>query len=280
MNVSSFLDQEYAFTDRVKAWMDEARAIKAYCEEKERPLPLPLQMLFSESTPALLPPPAPKIQPFEQPKPRLWFNKSTTQEKRLSRREVATYVKPEPPDYGPKPHSVPPDWVPVPLSKATVGNLMLYILSQARSPLTGAELHAELRRFRPNTGQSTLHMTLQTLAEEGSAMRGEDGWRLGRPAGGTLVGDRLWTPLVQARSFDRSSIRSEAVLRVLAVNRSLSVAQITHCLQNVDWLKVPIDSNLIKADLRTLSKEGKVRKEGVEWLLNDEKEATSIEATS
>jgi len=186
----------------------------------------------------------------------------------LSSKEKLAFKVPPMPDYGIRPEAAGGDWVAVPLKAASVANLLLFILNSANGrPLSSTDLEFGLAEYREKSGSSTISMTLKKLVEEKYIAGDSRGWQLIRDVGGIISGDRLWVPLNQLRSTDKAAVRREVILSALRLNGTMPNFVIARCLQECEWLTVPVSPYTVKSDMRIMFKEGFVCKDGLQWRL-------------
>jgi len=171
----------------------------------------------------------------------------------------------------PVPPGIDPEWISVPVDKASAGGLMLAMLRAASTPVRPRDILRFLSQHLPETVQGTISNLGTRLSAEGVIERDEDGWKLLKPelAGG-IIGGRLWGPLEAMGRTEVAEHRRAAILHILHNEKSgLQTVQLVERLRTYPWMKAQASKDLLKLDMQLLSKEGKVRHSGnsKKWVL-------------
>lgn len=198
------------------------------------------------------------------------------------RRTMPTPRLPENPDYAP-PEEADFDWVSIKASAASPMAIGMAVLrAHPGHSITSANLNNQIAKIRKIEGGAGY--TILEKLRENKVIEGFNGAWIVKDAskGGVFKGDRLWSPPQHLSEYDWAAIRREGIVELLKVNPALTIAGITKGLTAWEWYRAKVTDDLVKADLRALTKKGLVRRDDAtkEWSLNAEKEVPSEEKTS
>ena len=177
----------------------------------------------------------------------------------FSGRNVPAPPPPRQPNHGPVPPGANSDWVSIIASKASPYAIALAVLRAHEGPISSAQLNAaigDIRKVKGGAGYTVLEPLQKARIIDGN----NSAWHiLNRSLGGILSGEYLWAEPENLNIYDWAAVRREAILILLTENDSLTNAAITKSLEKAKWLKATVTPHLVKADLRSLSKEELVR---------------------
>lgn len=247
-------------------WLEQTLALQKFCESNGVPFPPPeVQELFGFSSLV----PSKNGHPAEgKNTPSKRGARKEKLEKRLRSRRNFDFKIPSMPEYGPRPDGAELDWKAVPLESASSLNLVLYILKKHGGAAASRTINAQLPVLRPGTAESTAHMSLKTLKEEGKITGDYREWQLAQDVQIEIIGQRMWCSPDQLRMHDRAALRREVILDALKLNARMTVADISEMLRRCDWLAgVAVEPNMVKGNMRILGEEGLAEKEGAYWKL-------------
>jgi hypothetical protein len=250
--------------------LDEAEACQQLFLDAGVAIPEPLKRLLAEqaqptSSPASAIPHSQKLEPAPPP---LLLSPQRPRRSWSSRR----HPKPLPmPDHGPVPAGFKPNWISLPASSASPYSLTLAVLrshmNQA-SPISIATLNREVAEIRGLKGSGAAYNVVIRLEKEGLVQKTETGVRLKSDKGGTISGKRLWASQEDLNEYDYAAYRREVILLLLKENPELTTTEIARGLEVCQWVQIPKNKDLVKADMNALEKEGHVlRLENKDWVL-------------
>lgn len=272
MAPKTLFELEMELSSMVTPWLQQASAIQKFCIDVGLPLPPALQPLFSKHSSAergdkypafQTPEEAPQLKP---PKPPILS--ATIKAGPRATPSAFEYQLPNMPDYGPRPAEAADNWKAVPLSSASAANLILYIIKEAGEAAPSSLINAKLPILRPDSGSSTVSMTLLALRTEERIGGSFREWILKKHVPIAVIGQRMWCALEQLRQQDRAALRREVIIEALKINPRMTIAVLSECLRQCEWLRgVAAGSDMVKGDMRILNNDGLVQKEGAFWKL-------------
>jgi hypothetical protein len=265
MAPKTLFDLELELNSMVTPWLQQASAIHKFCIEVGLPLPPALQPLFSKhrsmaSEDDLTRPQQPPVRPS--------VLKAMVKSGPRVTPSAFEYQLPTMPDYGPRPAEAAGDWKAVPLNSASAANLILYIIKEAGGAAPSSLINAKLPILRPDSGSSTVSMTLLALRTEERIGGSFREWTIKKDVPIAVVGQRMWCALEQLRQQDRAALRREVIIEALKINPRMTIAVLSECLRQCEWLRgVAAGPDMVKGDMRILDRDGLVQKEGAFWKL-------------
>jgi hypothetical protein len=170
-------------------------------------------------------------------------------------------IKPlPPPAFENRPSNVPIDWIWVPISEASVSNLVrAFVKSEGR--VTTAGLLDFLQERNPKVGQGTSYNTISRLLKTGQLQRKGDFYRLGEGVGAGIVDSgRLWNAKSGFEPMELAWFRRRQVVRTLQLFGPLQVFQIANVLKASDWIPGAVNKDNIKLDVVTLESQKEIRR--------------------
>jgi hypothetical protein len=208
-------------------------------------------------------PPSPKAKPEAVTTTRSYTRRDT------QKRELAL---PSRPDYGPPPLGGSEEWVAMKAIGASPHALTVAIL-KAYEPIERPKLSSMVAQLRGLKASNAGYNALTHLADKGLAKETEKGWVLiDHTIGGLLNGDILWSPEDQLTFADRASHRREGIILLLELNGGLQSYEISDGLERCGWIRAGKNRNFVKADMRQLEIEDKVKRlEDKTWVLEEVK---------
>jgi hypothetical protein len=169
------------------------------------------------------------------------------------------------------PEGVNPEWVSIPVKKAIASSLVLACLRMNGGTVRVREIVDFVSAILPEIVKGTIANIGTRFVADGTVSRGDEGWvLLKREAAGVIVGDRYWAPSSVMQKQELATHRREAILHTLQTYKSgLQTVQIVERLREFEWVKAPVNKDLLKGDMDVLVVEGKVRHSGnsKKWIL-------------
>jgi hypothetical protein len=232
--VSADIQSEIQAVSSYLRILNEAQECRRFYERAGIPLPMPLLRLLGEAVAAT---------PHEQLA--LKINSPDVDSSRLATR----------------PPEATKDWVSIKAKDASPTTIALAILRDQSEPLRAKEIANLVTSFSPNTVGGSIYNLLNRLAESGDVVNGSDGWILANTgAAGYLSGDYLWAPRLSLTKADLAAHRREAIVHILRNESSMQIMEIVEKLHQWEWVKAPINKDLLKADMPVLEEQGLVRR--------------------
>jgi hypothetical protein len=188
-----------------------------------------------------------------------------------TRRKPSTERKlliPKKPDYGLPPKGA-ETWVALKATGASPHALTVAILKEY-GPIERPRLSNMVSEIRGLKGSNAGYNALTELAKQNLAREiPYQGWILNDDSiGGILKGDILWSPEDQLTPADRAAHRREGILLLLELNGEMLSYEISHSLEQCDWIRAGKNRNFVKADMAQLDREGIVRRlDDKKWIL-------------
>jgi hypothetical protein len=167
------------------------------------------------------------------------------------------------PSLPPSPPEADADWSWIPLTDGAPTSLIKAILRGQNEGMRSKDLYERIRSFGARSSLGSVSNAAVKLQEQGVLERSDDGsWKLLKSeAAGIIHEGHLWGPKNTFRPQELAAHRRGAILYVLRINPGgLQLAQITDQLRRMDWIRAPINKDLVKGDMDWLLGERKVRR--------------------
>jgi hypothetical protein len=191
-----------------------------------------------------------------------------------SARSRPTLVIP-PPDVHSKPPEASPDWIFIQADQVTTTALVLAVIREAKRPIRHKEIIARVTKLSPNLPSGSISNVGTRLFGK-IIDRAKEGWTLiDETSAPVLHNGWVWGPAPIFDKQDLAAHRRDAVLHLLGCNSGgLQLVQIVEQLRNCDWVKAPVNKDLLKADLDVLAEAGKIKRRGnsKKWEIAQKKE--------
>jgi hypothetical protein len=165
----------------------------------------------------------------------------------------------------PAPKEAADGWISILASEATVTTVALAFLREAEGErVRSRDLNALVLDVLPSATPGSIANSGTRLSTDGVIDRNDDGWRLLKPDMAAILKDeRLWGPPSIFIHPEIAAHRREAILHILAhYSGGLQTVQIVEQLKGCPWLHAPVNKDILKMDMQTLSGEKKVRRVG------------------
>lgn len=168
-----------------------------------------------------------------------------------------------PPERANRPSEAGRDWIWIGAESAHATSVLLAVLREFTDPVWPKELVEKVHKINPKISAGTL-ANIGTRLSGTLIHRGEEGWVLNkRDAAGVLYDGYLWGPPKIFNKHELAAYRRDAVLHLLRLNpRGLQTVQILDQLKNCEWIKAPVNKELIQDDVEVLFAENKIRRRG------------------
>jgi len=213
--------------------MDDAQAVRNLFESAGLSLPEPLARLFGEATDGV-------------------------NGRSLSLPTLSVRI--------PRPESVPPeareDWIWIPLKDVSPTALLLAVLRRQADVVSSKAVIKELSAFRKGLNPGSIFNIAARLP--GVIERSDNGWKLKDPSFAPILHeDHVWGPASVFGKYELAAHRRLLIRHILAANQSgLQIMQIASQLTQCGQCHAPVTKELVKADVDSMQKEGRVRHRG------------------
>lgn len=175
-----------------------------------------------------------------------------------------------------RPVSASADWIFVPMKQAVETTLVRAFLGAAGGKwMTATAVYTAVAAYKSDVSKGTIANIGTRLAQEEFIERGEDGWRIrdGKPFA-VIADEHLWGSHQLFEKSDAAAYRRAVIAHALrCMPAGLQPTQIVKTVQECcPWYvkQVPINVDVLKADLPTLESAGLSRRVGSKWMRTDE----------
>ena len=155
------------------------------------------------------------------------------------------------------------DWTWIPLAESSPVTLVRALLRVATAPLKSKELYEQANAMGINVSLGTISNAAVRLETQQIIRRDDDGaWLIAKPdQAGVILEEHMWGPQSIFTAQELAAHRREAVLQILGKwPGGLQMVQLTEHLRQLEWLRAPVNKDLVKADLDRLQGENRVRR--------------------
>jgi hypothetical protein len=168
-----------------------------------------------------------------------------------------------PPPQRKRPEGASSEWVWVKIEDCTPTTLITAVLRSAGGGLGSRAAIEAVQKLKPELPSGSIYNSATRLQKEGVIDR-SDGWRLAKPEAAPIIADTvLWGAPATLDKMELAAHRREAILHVLKhFEMGLQVVQLVEQLKNAYWVKAPVNKDLLKADVKVLEHDRKIRKRG------------------
>jgi hypothetical protein len=181
-----------------------------------------------------------------------------------------------PPEKRSPPKEAGADWIAINASDAIVTTVVLAILRNGNGGRTRVkDLNDRVMELLPESTSGSVANAGTRLTTDRVIDRDEEGWRLLKPERAAVLQDGvLWGLVAVFSSQEIAAHRRAAELHVLKQFPSgLQMVQIVEQLKSCEWVRSPVNKDMVKGDVMALLEEKKVRRVGntKKWQLAPEK---------
>jgi hypothetical protein len=168
------------------------------------------------------------------------------------------------------------DWTWIPLAESSPGTLVRALLHVATGPLKSKELYEQINAMGINASLGTVSNAAVRLETQEIIRRDVGGgWVIAKPDQAGIISEgHMWGPQSIFTAQELAAHRREAIIQLLRKwSGGLQMVQLTEQLRQLDWLRAPVNKDLVKADLDRLQGENKVRRalgHSRKWVLVEE----------
>jgi hypothetical protein len=165
------------------------------------------------------------------------------------------------PERPPMPPEAEQHWISIRDKEALPTSVVLAILRKAKGPLRAKDLNARVIEVLPNVLRGSISNIGTRLKDKAIRLTGE-GWEAIAPENaGVLHKGFFWGPPAIFAKQELASHRRDAILHILGhFQTGLQTVQIVDELRKCEWVRAPINKDLVKEDMEILAKLGKVRR--------------------
>ena len=173
-------------------------------------------------------------------------------------------VQISPPRRAREPGEARDDWVSIAVADASPKSLVLAILRGADGALRAKEIASRVQAVSSDVSGGTIANIGTKLDESGVIERSVHGWELiETDEAGILLDGYLWAPAASLSSQELAAHRREAILYLLSGTQvGFQATQLEEQLRNCGWVQAPVNKDQLKADLKVLAAEKKIRRRG------------------
>jgi hypothetical protein len=232
--VSADLQSEIIAVSSYLRLLTEAQDCKRHYEKAGIPLPTPLLRLLGEET---------IISPHEQMS--LKINSPDIDSSRLATR----------------PPEATKDWISIRAKDASPTTIALALLRDQDEPVRAKDLAARVHSILPNTVGGSIYNLLNRLEADGIVSNKDARWTLeNKELAGVLTENYLWAPSDLLTKTDLAAHRREAIVHLLRSESSMQIMEIVDKLHRWEWVKAPVNKDLLKIDMQVLDEQGLARR--------------------
>jgi hypothetical protein len=160
-----------------------------------------------------------------------------------------------------KPPEAGEDWISIRVGDVSPTTVTVAILRAAREPMRAKEVSDRVSELLPMAAGGSIYNLLNRLRDDGAVEHDSRGWYLrDKDVAGILAGGYLWAPKERLAKTDLAAHRREAIVYILRNERYLQVMELVRKLLDWDWVKAPVNKDLLKGDMAILEQEGKVQR--------------------
>ncbi|MGC2193227.1 MAG: hypothetical protein WA628_01040 [Terriglobales bacterium] len=155
------------------------------------------------------------------------------------------------------------DWAWILVKECSPGTLIKVLLRQPKTALRSKELFERINALDVVASLGTVSNAAVRLETQEVITRDPQGaWTLAKSdEAGILYEGYVWGPQSIFTVHELAAHRREAILQILRKwPGGLQMVQLTEHLRQLEWLRAPVNKDLVKADLDRLQGEGKVRR--------------------
>lgn len=170
-----------------------------------------------------------------------------------------------PPPYHVRPPGAPGDWLAVPVDSMSAQTGVLAVLRHKGRPVPVKSVIAEFARLGIEANPGSIANVGTRLVANGVINRSkEDGWSLVDPSTAPiLAGQHVWGQSELFTKQELAARRREAIRYLLQrFVDGLQNLQILNRLKELDWLRTPLNKDLVKADMEEMQQAGLIRRLG------------------
>jgi hypothetical protein len=166
-----------------------------------------------------------------------------------------------PPDVS-RPTDIPPDWVWVPIENCIPVTLIQAVIRLSGKTMPGRDVIEQIVKLRPNIPSGSIY-NAATRLEKNEILHRESGqWTLVKD-GPLIEGGMVWGEPSMFAKEELAAVRRQAILHVLKYfSGGLEIMQLIEQLRNCGWVKAPVNKDLLKADVKVLESDKKIRRRG------------------
>lgn len=191
---------------------------------------------------------------------------------------VASHIAP--PTMPPMPTEAETDWIWIRAGDATPTSVVLGILRTNKTPLRARDVNTRVNQILPLVSSGTLS-NIGTRLKNKLIRFTDGGWELiDSEKAPVMHREFLWGAPSMFGKMDLAAHRRAAILHILGASPSgLQVMQLVGELHKCSsWVHAPVSKDLVKEDIATLFKRGKVRRRGntKKWEIVPEKVGESL----
>lgn len=168
-----------------------------------------------------------------------------------------------PPPQRKRPEGTSGEWVWVRIQDCTPTTLISAVLRAAGGVLSSRAAIEAVQRLKSELPSGSIYNSATRLQKSGVIDR-TSGWRLTKPDSAPIIdGDVLWGTTSMFDKMELAAHRREAILHVLKhFEMGLQIVQLVEQLKNAYWVKAPVNKDLLKADVKILEHDRKIRRRG------------------
>jgi hypothetical protein len=160
-----------------------------------------------------------------------------------------------------KPIEADREWVSIKAKDASPTTIALAVLRGLDEHIKAKDLSNRVTSISPNIVGGSIYNLLNRLEDTGDVVNGDEGWKLvNRDAAGFLSGEFIWAPPSRLTKQDLAAHRREAIIHILRNESSMQIMEIVDRLHQWDWVKAPVNKDLLKTDMQVLEEQGLVRR--------------------
>jgi len=160
-----------------------------------------------------------------------------------------------------KPDEAEREWVSIKAKDASPTTIALAVLGSLDEPIKAKALANRVTSISPNIVGGSIYNLLRRLEDGGDVTSDTNGWILAnQDAAGLLSGEYIWAPPSRFTKQDLAAHRREAIVHILRNESSMQIMEIVERLHQWEWVKAPVNKDLLKADMQVLEEQGLVRR--------------------
>jgi hypothetical protein len=165
------------------------------------------------------------------------------------------------PERPPMPPEADQDWIAIHEKEAMPTSVVLAILRTAKGPVRARDINTRVMEVLPNVPRGSIS-NVGTRLKGKSIRMAEDGWEVIAPeSAGVLYKGFLWGPPTIFSKQELASHRRDAILHILShFQTGLQTVQIVDELRKCQWVRAPINKDLVKEDMGILAEQDRVRR--------------------
>lgn len=169
-----------------------------------------------------------------------------------------------PPPHKNRPQRANSEWIWIPAKDAAPTSLLPAVLLASPEPMSAGEAIDGVLNLAPTLIKGSIYNSGTRLQKEGIIDRKAGLWHVIKPERVGVIDDGLlWGHPSMFGKEELAIHRREAILHILRhFQMGLQIVQLVEQLRNCSWMKAPANKDLLKADVKILEKEGKIRRRG------------------